>query len=670
MSTRPWPRSLQRAGIQRNSPLVRLIVLGSADVAAWLLAWLLASLVVATLASPQLMIELIVLTVVAQLTIGAALSLYRNTHRIGSADELRMITVCATAVGVVLLVTAALLANPVPLALTVLCPVFAVVLMVATRQVLRLSLDTSRRPTSGTRVVVVGAGELGAQLIRQMLTDPDSGYLPVALLDDDRAKRNLQLQGVRVQGPTTRVREVTDRFRAQGVVVAVGDADSSLFRSLTAQVEGTDVWIRVVPSITEQLSAPLDVSQLRDLNVEDLIGRQVTEVDPESIRSGFQGRRILVTGAGGSIGAELCRQLHRLDPASLVMLDRDESALHALSMSIHGRALMDAPEFELADIRDPAALRRAFATHRPEIVFHAAALKHLPMLERFPEEGWKTNVHGTLNVLRACQEAGVERVVNISTDKAAAPTSELGRSKLVAEGLTADFAHATGDAYVSVRFGNVFGSRGSVLVSFAEQIRSGGPVTITHPDVTRYFMTIPEACQLVLQAAVVGEGGETLVLDMGRPVRILDIAHGMMALAGKNCPIAYTGLRDGEKVDEDLISPDERESVRVHDRIWCVRSPHVAASALPPPTAAADERSALYDRLTPPRAAAGEPPRADGALVGKAPTDTAGTDTTVTNAGTADTADTYLSDLIGTALGARTADAAGRRADSADPAVR
>lgn len=603
MSSRRWPRALQRAGIQRNSPLVRLVVLGSADVAAWLLAWLLASLVVATLASPQLMIELIALTVLAQLAIGAALSLYRNTHHIGSAIELRMITVCGACVAAVLLLTSALLPDPVPVALAILCPVFAVVLMVATRQVLRLSLDLSRRPTTGTRVVVVGAGEMGALLLRQMLASPDSGYLPVALLDDDRAKRNLQLQGVRVAGPTSRVREVTDRFRAQGVVVAVGDAGPALFRSLTAQVEGTEVWIRVMPSVVDQLSAPPDVSQLRDINVEDLIGRRVTEVDLEGIRSGFQGRRVLVTGAGGSIGAELCRQLHRLDPSHLVMLDRDESALHALSMSIHGRALMEAPEFELADIRDPEALRRAFTAHRPEIVFHAAALKHLPMLERFPEEGWKTNVHGTLNVLRACEEAGVERMVNISTDKAAAPTSELGRSKLVAEGLTADFAARTGRAYVSVRFGNVFGSRGSVLVSFAEQIRRGDPITITHPDVTRYFMTIPEACQLVLQATVTGEGGETLVLDMGRPVRILDIAHGMMALAGKNCAIAYTGLRAGEKVDEDLLSPDEMESVRVHDRIWCVRSLLLESDGLPGPAAPPSTRTDYYGAITAPSTA-------------------------------------------------------------------
>ncbi|MCT1385832.1 polysaccharide biosynthesis protein [Brachybacterium sp. p3-SID1565] len=597
MSARPWPPALQRAGIQRNSPLVRLIVLGAADTVAWLLAWLVSTGVVSTLASTELMIELVGLTVLAQLAVGASLSLYRNTHRIGSAGELRMVAVCGTVVAGIVGLTILLLGSPVPLALAVLCPVFAVVLMVASRQVLRLSLDLSRRPTSGTRVVVVGAGQLGSQLIHEMLDDPHSGYLPVALLDDDRAKRNLQLHGVRVQGPSSRVREVADQFRAEGVVVAVGRADSSLFRSLTSQVEGSHVWIRVVPSLAEQLSAPVEISQLRDLNVEDLIGRQVTEVDLEGIRSAFQDRRVLVTGAGGSIGSELCRQLHRLDPASLVMLDRDESALHSLSMSIHGRALLDDPAYVLADIRDADALRRIFAEHQPEIVFHAAALKHLPMLERFPEEGWKTNVHGTWNVLQACRDAGVAQMVNISTDKAAAPTSELGRSKLVAEGLTAGMAAATGDTYVSVRFGNVFGSRGSVLVSFAEQIRRGGPLTITHPDVTRYFMTIPEACQLVLQASVAGQGGETLVLDMGRPVRILDIARGMMALAGKNCPIAYTGLRPGEKIDEDLMSPDEKDSVRVHDRIWCVRSVRVDSSRLPAPTSTGRQVTDFYEQV-------------------------------------------------------------------------
>ncbi|GAA4987015.1 hypothetical protein GCM10023317_12560 [Actinopolymorpha pittospori] len=303
------------------------------------------------------------------------------------------------------------------------------------------------------------------------------------------------------------------------------------------------------------------LSDLRDVEVTDLLGRRQVDTDLASVAGYLAGRRVLVTGAGGSIGSELCRQIHRFAPAELIMLDRDESALHAVQLSIHGRALLDSPEVVLADIRDSQHIRELFAQRRPEVVFHAAALKHLPMLEQYPDEAVKTNVWGSLAVLDAARSCGTERFVNISTDKAAKPCSVLGYSKRLAEGLTSAIATESQGTYLSVRFGNVLGSRGSVLTAFQAQIAAGGPVTVTHPDVTRYFMTVHEAVELVIQAAAIGRDGEALVLDMGRPVRIADVARYLIATSGRKVEVVYTGLRAGEKLHEDLFDdgePDHR----------------------------------------------------------------------------------------------------------------
>jgi len=282
---------------------------------------------------------------------------------------------------------------------------------------------------------------------------------------------------------------------------------------------------------------------------------------------------VLVTGAGGSIGSELARQIHKYGPRSLGLLDRDESALHAVQLSIYGQAPLDTPDIVLADIRDAVRMDEVFAQHRPEVIFHAAALKHLPMLEQYPDEGWKTNVLGTLNVLQSAERFGCARFVNVSTDKAADPTSVLGHTKRLAERLTAWFAERTGQAYLSVRFGNVLGSRGSMLHTFTQQIHAGGPVTVTHPDVTRFFMTIPEACELTIQAGAIGEPGEVLVLDMGEPVRILDVAKRLVARAGRDVEIVFTGLRTGEKLHEVLVSEDESGGAKRHPLISHVPAP-------------------------------------------------------------------------------------------------
>ena len=283
-----------------------------------------------------------------------------------------------------------------------------------------------------------------------------------------------------------------------------------------------------------------------------------------------------MTGAGGSIGSELCRQLVRFSPAEIIMLDRDESALHEVQLSIYGRALLDTPQTVLADLRDERAISELFETRKPQVVFHAAALKHLPLLERYPNEAYQTNVLGTATMLNAAQRAGVEVFINISTDKAANPISVLGFSKRIAERLTAEFAFRSGPGkYISVRFGNVLGSRGSVLTSFKDQIAKGGPVTVTHRGVTRYFMTISEAVQLVIQAGAIGSTGEVLVLDMGKPVNIYDVAEQLVRNSGKPITIDVVGLRVGEKVHEELFGKGEIDERPLHPLIS-----HVAAKPI------------------------------------------------------------------------------------------
>lgn len=279
------------------------------------------------------------------------------------------------------------------------------------------------------------------------------------------------------------------------------------------------------------------------------------------------GRRVVVTGAGGSIGSELCRQIARFGPAELIMLDRDETGLQTTQLSVEGNGLLENHNVVLCNIRDAAAVDALFRERMPEVVFHTAALKHLPLLQRYPNEGWKTNVLGTRNLLRAAQAVGVATFVNVSTDKAADPTSVLGHTKHLAERLTAWAAEQSGLRYLSVRFGNVIGSRGSMLPTFQTLIEAGGPLTVTHPDITRYFMTIPEACQLVIQAGGIGRPGEVLILDMGEPVRILDIAERMIQMSGKPIEIVFTGLRPGEKMHEDLVASTEHLERPFHPMI-------------------------------------------------------------------------------------------------------
>lgn len=524
---------------------------------------------------------------VLQVLVGLALKLYQGRYRVATFEEivglLTAVVLVSIGAGAVALALHGqeILAE----ALAVICPLLALLFMVLGRGAYRLlhehDHDRGSAAAPGERVIVYGAGDAGSQLVRLISEDPSAAYQVVGLVDDDRTKRHLVIHGCRVMGTGETVVQRAREAGASTVILAVPSAGAELVRRVSDEVHAAGLTFLTLPPVREMIDRPVRLGDVRDLDIADLLGRRQVHTDVERIAGHLAGRRVLITGAGGSIGSELARQVHGFGPASLVLLDRDESGLHGVQLSIYGHAMLDTPDIVLCDIRDEQALRQVFETHRPEVIFHAAALKHLPMLEQYPEEGWKTNVLGTRNVLKVAAELGVERFVNISTDKAADARSVLGRTKRIAERITAWYdAHHDG-TYVSVRFGNVLGSRGSVLHTFREQIAQGGPVTVTDPEVSRYFMTIPEACELVIQAAAVGRGGEVLVLDMGLPVRIVDVARRMIAQSGRDVDIVFTGIRPGEKLHEDLFAPVEHHSRSEHPAISVVDVPPLDPVQLP-----------------------------------------------------------------------------------------
>ncbi|MDH6425093.1 FlaA1/EpsC-like NDP-sugar epimerase [Aurantimicrobium minutum] len=405
--------------------------------------------------------------------------------------------------------------------------------------------------------LVYGAGVLGKNLVRQLNVSPIQKYFPVGFIDDNPDLVGTEVENLQVLGNFSDVHKVVQKTGATHLILSIADADSRLIANVTESCKLLGVVTIIFPTLEEILEGKTREIDLRDVTIEDLIGRHPVDTRVESMAGYLKGKRVLVTGAGGSIGSELSRQLKNYFPSDLVLLDRDESGLQATELMISNSGLLNDDHLILCDIRDVNALEDIFEKWKPEVVFHAAALKHLPLLERFPNEAWATNVIGTLNVLEAAEKNGCQTFVNISTDKAANPTSILGKSKRIAEQLTAEKARTTNLQYLSVRFGNVLGSRGSMVPLFASMIRDGGPITLTHPEVSRYFMTIPEACHLVIQAGGIGNAGEVLILDMGEPVKILDIAKKMIEMSGKPVEIIVTGLRPGEKLHEELIGEGE-----------------------------------------------------------------------------------------------------------------
>lgn len=507
-----------------------------------------------------------------QFALGSLLRIYRRKQRSWAVafEEVSAVGAVAGVVGGLLFIVSLIFGSEwqISRGKMLIATPLALVMMLGVRYLSRILTQRALRPSSGsTRVLVLGGGYVGANLIQWMMRDPSSAFRPIGVLDDDPKLSRGRIRGIPVLGTLDDIERVAQLTGVEVLIVAISAAEPQLLRRVQDQAGRTGLAVKIMPPLGDVVTHSVRGNDLRDLSIEDLLGRESVETGVAEIAEYLTGKRVLVTGAGGSIGSQLCVEIAKYAPGELIMLDRDETGLQGALIAVEGNGLLDTDSVVLADIRDSEALTGIFRSRRPDVVFHAAALKHLPMLEQYPAEAWKTNVLGTLNTLKAAEAADVETFINISTDKAANPTSTLGHSKRVAEMLTAGFGHRSGKRYLSVRFGNVIGSRGSMLPTFMRLIEEGKPLTVTHPEVTRYFMTIPEACQLVLQAGGIGRVGEVLILDMGEPVNILSIAQRMIALSGKDIEIIYTGLREGEKLHEELVGEGESEERPFHPKI-------------------------------------------------------------------------------------------------------
>lgn len=524
------------------------------------------------------------------------LRIYTGRYVSGTFDEVLGIAVITGVVSLagslVLFINQTLL----PRATMVIAGGIAGFTILTVRFVLRRVRTARALARPGNRTLIYGAGDAGSQLATLMQADRGSRFIPIGFIDDDPGKRHLRRANLRVLGSVDDLEKVLSAQQVETLVIAIAGVSSARLQEIDRICTPFGVRVQVIPTAAEIVGGAIRLGDVSDLSEEEIMGRRSISTDEKQIAQFLDGEVVLITGAGGSIGSELARQVHRYSPSRVVLLDRDESALHETQLTIDGSGLLDSSDLVLCDIRDRARLHDVMAEVRPGIVFHAAALKHLTFLERYPSEGWKTNVEGTRNVLEAARSSGVHHFVNISTDKAADPSCTLGRSKHLTERLVAQGA-SNGGTWVSVRFGNVLGSRGSVITTFRYQIERGGPVTVTDPNVTRFFMTVREAVHLVLQAAVVGASGETLILDMGDPVKIADIARFMVDRSGREIPIVFTGLRPGEKLTEVLVSASESTTSPHHPLIFHTQVEPMTLEGIATPV---DDASAskLFDRLS------------------------------------------------------------------------
>ena len=421
------------------------------------------------------------------------------------------------------------------------------------------------------RVLICGAGNAGEAVLREMLRTGRAQYECVGFVDDDVPQLHGRIHDVEIVGRTSQIREVCEHYGVHEVLIALPDAGPRQIRKLVERCEGTGVLFRTLPALTDLIEGRVQVSRIREVSIADLLGREAVELDSAMIAGELRGKRILVTGAGGSIGSEMCRQIAAFSPQRLILIEQAENNLFEIDRELRSRwPKLDVPAF-VADITDRKRLAWIFGQQAPSIVFHAAAHKHVPIMELNPGEAIKNNVSGTCIVADACLYHRVIKMVMISTDKAVNPTSIMGCTKRVAEMYVQGLSASSPTQFVTVRFGNVLGSSGSVVPIFRQQIAAGGPVTVTHPDMTRYFMTIPEAAQLVLQAGAMGQGGEIYMLHMGEPVRIMDLARDMITLSGlrpgADIEIVFTGRRPGEKLFEELANEGENVGPTSHPKI-------------------------------------------------------------------------------------------------------
>lgn len=497
--------------------------------------------------------------------------LYNRMWRYASISELLAITGAVTVSTVLIFVATLALKEPFPRSIYIISWFLNIIFIGASRMCIRVSAHfRSVVNEKQSRVLILGAGDTGYLLAREINMSQSQKEL-VGFIDDDENKRDQRLLGVKVLGNRRELSNIVDKYQIDEIIIAIPSLNDKQLREMIGDCHKTGCLVKVVPLLRELNGRP-SLEKLRQVNLEDLLGREPVHLDSTLLAGYLRGKRVLVTGAGGSIGSELCRQIAKYHPETMVLLGKGENSIYEIEQELHNKFPELKLESVIADVRKRKRIRSIFARHRPQVVFHAAAHKHVPLMESQPEEAVENNIFGTKTVAEAARYFEVETFVMISTDKAINPTSVMGTTKRVAEQIVQGMNQISRTKFVVVRFGNVLGSRGSVVPLFQKQIAAGGPVTITDPEMKRYFMTIPEAVQLVLQAGSMARGGEVFVLDMGEPVKIYDMACTLIELAGlrphKDIKIEFTGLRPGEKLFEELLTSEEGTTATTHEKIF------------------------------------------------------------------------------------------------------
>lgn len=521
----------------------------------------------------NMLINYIPVIIIVRLSTFYVMGLYNRLWRYASINELLTICSAVTVSSLILFVYIYTGGSKLPRSIHILSWFFNIGFIGFSRLVVRIMHNLRQKRTEqSTKVLIVGAGDAGAIIAREINHRYYETKQLVGFIDDDQYKNRQRLFGVRVLGNRQDIKQIVSEHGVSEIIIAIPSAGGTIIREIIHECKKTKCTLKILPGIYELIDGNVTVQQLRNVEVEDLLGRDPVKLDVEEVAGYLKGKRVLVTGAGGSIGSELCRQIAKMAPGSLTLLGKGENSIYEINSELNGKYKNLDIEPIIADVRDKERIRDIFREIKPQVVFHAAAHKHVPLMESQPVEAVRNNIFGTKTLAEAANEFGAEAFVMISTDKAVNPTSVMGATKRVAELIIQNLSKKSHTKFVAVRFGNVLGSRGSVIPLFKKQIAKGGPITITHPDMQRYFMTIPEASQLVLQAGAIAKGGEVFVLDMGKPVKIVDMASDLIELSGlvpdKDIKINYTGLRPGEKLFEELLTAEEGTTSTKHQKIF------------------------------------------------------------------------------------------------------